>query len=222
MFLLLHGPETGGVDGIQARVQLQGLIELPETIWLLGGFKVAEPNGTMILQLGHDLVLLGCNPLFLRALLQFISQLGRINDQRCCLLHWRKLLDVNILRIPDGCGAVRQGTSEILLLTLRHRSAGRRLLANHFGGTAGALLSGAGGNGGQGGCAQRSSSEAYPRRGGLGSPTESRGGSCGGSTATQRRANKGGGSSSSHQSGHTHSAKRVGAHCYNFCKSCPY
>ena len=50
MFLLFHGSQAGGVDGVQAWIQLQGLIKLTETIGLLGGLEVPEPNRPMILE----------------------------------------------------------------------------------------------------------------------------------------------------------------------------
>mmetsp|Transcript_107695 Transcript_107695/g.131412 ORF Transcript_107695/g.131412 Transcript_107695/m.131412 type:complete len:389 (-) Transcript_107695:103-1269(-) len=157
MFLLLHCPEPRSVDRIQAGVQLQGLIELPEAIWALGGLKVAEPNGTMILQLSHDLLLLSSDPFLFGALLQFISQFSSINDQRCCLLHLRNVLDINAIGIPNGCRAIWQGTREICGLALSHCSW-RRLLPHHFGSTAGALLPGC--NRCQGGSSRHSTHSA--------------------------------------------------------------
>ena len=120
------------MDGVQAWVQLQRFVKGPESLGILGGFKVPEPDGTVLLQLCHDLLSLGKKPLFLRSLLQLIPELSGIDDEGSSLLDRRQLLDVNVISIPDGGRAVGQSTGQVGGLALSHcRLAGSLLAAGH-------------------------------------------------------------------------------------------
>mmetsp|Transcript_51508 Transcript_51508/g.96472 ORF Transcript_51508/g.96472 Transcript_51508/m.96472 type:complete len:252 (-) Transcript_51508:361-1116(-) len=110
MLLHLHGSQSRGVDGIQAGIQLQGFIEGTEAFGVLGGFEVPEPDRTVLLELSHDLLPLGKEPLLLCAVCQLVFHLRGVNNQWGSLFHWRKVGNVNVFRVPNSFGAIRQSS----------------------------------------------------------------------------------------------------------------
>mmetsp|Transcript_101641 Transcript_101641/g.217642 ORF Transcript_101641/g.217642 Transcript_101641/m.217642 type:complete len:234 (-) Transcript_101641:105-806(-) len=116
ILLLRHGAEARVVDGIEARVQLQALVELAKSGGVLHEVEVPEPDGTVLLQLVHDLLALRGEIFHLLPGFQSVTELGGVDDKGGRLFDLRQIRDVDVVRLPDRRGAVRQDVREVRLL----------------------------------------------------------------------------------------------------------
>mmetsp|Transcript_50631 Transcript_50631/g.162619 ORF Transcript_50631/g.162619 Transcript_50631/m.162619 type:complete len:494 (-) Transcript_50631:62-1543(-) len=120
-----HVTQARGVDGVEARVQLQCIIEGTEALGILHGLEVLEQDRSVLLQLLHDLFTLCHEVRLLGAALQPLGQVFGIDNQRCCLPRLRDVVNVDVVGSPDRARAVRQLPREVLLLLCDRRGIHR-------------------------------------------------------------------------------------------------